>query len=372
MTTWNKKLTELKRILIDLYPDKEDGKMMVDMAGIPKGFIAFNDKANINWHNILLEANKRNRVKDLVQIASDDFPEIDELKNMFKEVEKTDSLNSVRNFSKEINLNNIEKNDENKELINTIIDIDRATKKYDLLVPNKEGLEKIIGDDDFVDFLSWHYKALKSSMAVCKVETEDGDSGTGFILNGGFLMTNNHVISNKKVADGSRILFNYMTDKENNVLNHIIYQLDSSIFISSPEYELDYTIVKIRENGNTPLSEWGFVELESFFNPKIGEKVTIIQHPRGNYKKMALPDDIISSWNDYLFYKTDTQEGSSGSPVFNKKWKVVALHHAGKNEQSANGGFQINEKGENQPSNRGILIKSILNNLKEKNFSHNF
>lgn len=81
-------------------------------------------------------------------------------------------------------------------------------------------------------------------------------------------------------------------------------------------------------------------------------------------------NDIIGNWKNYLFYKTDTQEGSSGSPVFNKNWKVVALHHAGKNEHSENGGFQINEEGEIKPSNRGILIKKIVEDLKEKNFNH--
>ena len=65
--------------------------------------------------------------------------------------------------------------------------------------------------------------------------------------------------------------------------------------LSSPEDELDYAIVKVNDTSSVPLSEWGFVELETFFNPKIGQKVTIIQHPNGNYKKMALPDDVIGN-----------------------------------------------------------------------------
>src|SRR5690554_1800953 len=102
MTAWNSKLTELKKILVELYPDKEDGVVMVDMAdmaGIAKGFVSFNNKSNINWHNNLLEANKRNRVKNIVQIAADDFPEITELKSLFKEVEEKDSLRSIRNIN---------------------------------------------------------------------------------------------------------------------------------------------------------------------------------------------------------------------------------------------------------------------------------
>ncbi|MDP2160844.1 MAG: trypsin-like peptidase domain-containing protein [Flavobacterium sp.] len=372
MGVWNNKLTELRDILIDLYPDKEDGKLMVDMVDLPKGFVAFSDKSRTNWHNILIEANKRDKVKDIVQIAVDDFPEIDDLKSLFKEVENMDSLNSIRNLRGNIKIVDVEKTAKNNALIKIASNIDKAIEKYDLLVPNRKGLEKIIGEDDLIDIMSWLENAIKQSKAICKVETEDGETGTGFLLNGGFLITNNHVISSERIADNSRIIFNYKTDKENNVMNQVIYQLDSSKFITSSEDELDYTVVKVKDNIETPISEWGFVELESFFNPKIGQKVTIIQHPNGNYMKMALPDDIISVWRNYLFYNTDTREGSSGSPVFNKNWKVVALHHAGKNEQSEDGGFQINEEGDIRPSNRGILVKRILEDLKERNFNNNF
>ena len=164
-----------------------------------------------------------------------------------------------------------------------------------MLVPSKKGLEKVIGDDDFVDIASWLYNALNLSKSVCKVETEEGESGTGFLLKGGFVMTNSHVIASKEQANSTRIIFNYMVDKENNVMDHVIYPLDSSLFVSSPEDELDYAIVKVNDTNSVPLSEWGFVELETFFNPKIGQKVTIIQHPNGNYKKMALPDDVIGN-----------------------------------------------------------------------------
>ena len=36
-----------------------------------------------------------------------------------------------------------------------------------------------MGDDDFVDIASWLYNALNLSKSVCKVETEEGESGTG-------------------------------------------------------------------------------------------------------------------------------------------------------------------------------------------------
>ncbi|MFZ4473847.1 MAG: hypothetical protein ACOYPR_01560 [Saprospiraceae bacterium] len=53
--------------------------------------------------------------------------------------------------------------------------------------------------------------------------------------------------------------------------------------------------------------------------------------------------------------------GSSGSPVFNKDWKVVAIHHAGKIK--ADGGFVVNAQGDVREANRGILFREIFSFL---------
>ena len=37
---------------------------------------------------------------------------------------------------------------------------------------------------------------------------------------------------------------------------------------------------------------------------------------------------MVDLLDSFLHYETDTEPGSSGSPVFNDQWEVVALHHA--------------------------------------------
>ena len=54
-------------------------------------------------------------------------------------------------------------------------------------------------------------------------------------------------------------------------------------------------------------------------------------------------------------YTADTEGGSSGSPVFNNQWNLVALHHAG---WSGSDGSATNE---------GIRIASIVDFLDAKN-----
>lgn len=62
-----------------------------------------------------------------------------------------------------------------------------------------------------------------------------------------------------------------------------------------------------------------------------GDPVFIIQHPKGRRKQIVMDDNEVIAYGllkDYLRYRADTDYGSSGSPVFNAQWQLVALHHA--------------------------------------------
>jgi V8-like Glu-specific endopeptidase len=47
--------------------------------------------------------------------------------------------------------------------------------------------------------------------------------------------------------------------------------------------------------------------------------------------------------------------GSSGAPVFNDSWEVIAIHHGG-------GDLQVNAKGKKRFINEGILMSAIRSN----------
>jgi len=58
--------------------------------------------------------------------------------------------------------------------------------------------------------------------------------------------------------------------------------------------------------------------------------VNIVQHPQGRRKEVSLHDNKVGYVYDKVIrYSADTEPGSSGSPVFNNQWELVALHHAG-------------------------------------------
>ena len=80
-----------------------------------------------------------------------------------------------------------------------------------------------------------------------------------------------------------------------------------------------------------PLSDFGCLPLIENNRKGIeGEWLTVIQHPEGKRKQVCVRENqLMKRDDDVLWYTTDTQPGSSGSPVFNNDWYVVALHHAG-------------------------------------------
>jgi endonuclease G len=111
--------------------------------------------------------------------------------------------------------------------------------------------------------------------------------------------------------------------------------------------------LEVQSSNNSPLSEFGFLPL---IGPSgkalLGEYVSIIQHPGGAPKALTIRENKITDVvDDYIQYSADTKEGSSGSPVFNDEWIVVALHHAGVPDPKGSGQYISNE---------GVRISSIV------------
>lgn len=75
----------------------------------------------------------------------------------------------------------------------------------------------------------------------------------------------------------------------------------------------------------------------------------VIGHPRAQSMQVSLHDSALLDYDDLprlIHYRTPTEPGSSGSPVFDEEWKVIAVHHAGKGEAprlNGAGSYEANE-----------------------------
>ena len=203
-------------------------------------------------------------------------------------------------------------------------------------VPGHQSQAAPVGDDDWPrmelvldgnNLLPFHFLRTGDRMgrAVVKIQRDDGASGTGFLVAPDVLLTNHHVLPCAAIAATSVALANFEVSPSDHPSGRpSVSPLDpDSLFVT--DAELDFTFCGV--NG---LAYLGSIPLDrERMDVASGETVTIIQHPRGRPKEVALRDNRVVSANGVVVrYSCDTEPGSSGSPVFNYQWKPVAIHHA--------------------------------------------
>jgi endonuclease G len=178
------------------------------------------------------------------------------------------------------------------------------------------------------------------SIARINVRDASGSTtmwGTGFLIAPNVLLTNNHVIESAAAAALSQAQFGYEIDLADAPLEPVSFALDPErLFLTA--VELDFTVVAVKDisvSGQVPLRTYGYLPLLDVPGKALeGEWLTIAQHPRGERKQLCVRENrLIKRADDVLWYSTDTLPGSSGAPVFNNDWFVVALHHSGVAEE---------------------------------------
>lgn len=228
----------------------------------------------------------------------------------------------------------------------------RETRFLELEGVTATATERILGENDLFD-INYFERGIIAGRTTCRIILKDDDFrevgyATGFKVSPRLLITNHHVFRSQREAKNAILEFNYETDSLGNPKSTTRFQLmPERFFLNNPD--LDYALVAINDSpifGSQSLEEFGFLRL----NPNVGkinkgEYATIIQHPGGQTKQIAIRDNqIISDIADEdisLMYYSDTAQGSSGAPVFNDSWQVVALHYTGIPRTDANGNWLL-------------------------------
>ncbi|MFJ8053232.1 endonuclease [Streptomyces luteogriseus] len=241
------------------------------------------------------------------------------------------------------------------------------------------GLERLIGRNNLtpVAFLEEGVRASRSVGRVT-ISGPGGGHGTGFLVSSSLLLTNNHVLRDAQVAARSTVAFAFQDGVDGSPLTPAVFRLEPARFFVT-DRALDYSLVAVAPRGaqGEELSSFGRLVLsDAQGKVVIGEFVNIVQHPRGEPKQLALRDNqIVDVLERFLHYESDTREGSSGSPVFNDQWEVVALHHSavpqtdGEGRPLSVGGVVWQpEMGDQQlawRANEGVRISRVLRALHE-------
>ncbi|MGP1373859.1 MAG: trypsin-like peptidase domain-containing protein [Almyronema sp.] len=190
---------------------------------------------------------------------------------------------------------------------------------------------------------------------------------TGFLVGRHHLLTNFHVFPDLAVVRDCIAQFNYERDAKNRSQNPVNYAFDADFWVGNER--LDYSLVKLASLSSqaeldqykvdyyAPGDNFGWLPMTA--NPAMvspplacddtlladivdeklrlrlaqagfaGEPVSLIHHPRGRHKEITLFDNRVQAiYENTLEYMTDSDLGSSGCPVLNRDWELVALHHA--------------------------------------------
>ncbi len=211
--------------------------------------------------------------------------------------------------------------------------------------PPPPKLEALV--NDCLINIAWLEQGVAVSRAVCKVGSAF-NAGTGFVIAGGLLVTNNHVLPTKEAARGAVAIFNFQDGLDGTPKPTTVYRLLADSFVT--DAALDCSIVRIGDAvAGEPVAKWGTIGLELTTLPQPDDPVSIIQHPLGAPKRIGMLKSVVAKRDaPYFFYTTDTREGSSGSPVLDIRWRVVGLHRAA--GEQANGAYV---------SNQGVLMQAI-------------
>jgi hypothetical protein len=247
--------------------------------------------------------------------------------------------------------------------------------------PEDDSLERMLDPvRGFIDPMAFLRRFGQITKCVCRVSVPSDagiEYGTGFLIGDETVITNYHVMKAviEKAPGASRskvrFLFDYHTGPDGQTISSgVEYRLiddDSGWLIdSSPYHSVDTVVRQLADNLaiDRPADHLDYAVLRLADKPgtnRLGQKPTTDGEVRGH---LVLPNDSEERFKDdfnvgksavFIFqhpskqpllldlgvvlgvngnrtralYAVNTQHGSSGSPCFNTKLELIALHHAG-------------------------------------------
>lgn len=250
-------------------------------------------------------------------------------------------------------------------------------------------LERILQGNELTD-INYLAQGLSCARSVCRIVLRKQGRllgyGTGFLIAPGVLITNHHVLSTVDLVNEAVAQFRYERTISGAEAAPVEFTLEAN---PGPilNKELDFAIVSVGKSTTGKPDQFGWL----YLNPQpgkafVGEFLTIIQHPNGERKQVCVRENRLLKYDEsgpYVWYQTDTVGGSSGSPVFNNSWEVVALHHSGVPRTEVRNGVTVyltkdgqvwtNAMGNDKLdwiANEGIRISQILKYLETGHANH--
>lgn len=246
--------------------------------------------------------------------------------------------------------------------------------------------ERYMGDNNLlpINYLQLGYLRSRAIGRLTYLDVTEGRPAvaTGFLISPDLVMTNHHVFGQINSFQNPLIEFDYEYDLNGREKTKVVFELSTQKCFYANK-DLDMAIIGVSNldlTGKHSINTRGYLVLNpDYGKADVGDFASIIQHPNGETLQIGLRENEIDNIDDPVFlkYQTDTARGSSGSPVFNDQWQVLALHSAGVAKRNAQGDYVDKD---NQPipiingkvdaerivweTNRGVRVSAMMTGLR--------
>lgn len=242
---------------------------------------------------------------------------------------------------------------------------------------DKASYEKVLGNIGPATF-TWMQKGFRMAESVALIRQNGRGMGTGFLVRGSdlnpdlgdelFVLTNAHVVSDPPIghaAHPSEVTVSFEAASAASGAAGADHDVREVVWQSPPDVH-DASLLRLASDLRGAMEPLTFSTNLPRLNSSRKQRVYVIGHPGGGEISFSFQDnelldyesDLVGREDDptpcRVHYRTPTEPGSSGSPVFNGNWATIALHHAGSKHME-----RLNGETGTYPANEGIWIQSI-------------
>ena len=325
------KVQQLETALIQTFPTAGDLRMVLRKAGISEAYVNLVQPTAAAWQEVLDVARRQDRLRVLVAVV----------------IREPNSA-AIR-----------------PTLEALLADTLAATPSAEAPPPDEpiawksdptpDGLERQIGAQSTLLDVSFLQRGLEISPSVVKlvVTLNDGKryNGTGFRISDDLLLTNHHVLfDDQGPATTVEAWYGYERSFAGATREPQVLACDQGTIVGRKDH--DWAAVRVA----SPVpAQARPIAIAGAPTPAVADRVYIIQHPDGRVKQIGMVHNtVVKVDDDRIGYLTDTEGGSSGSPVFDEQWRLVGLHHRWETDVVG---------GRRRIYNQGVRIERVVEGL---------
>ncbi|MAT42194.1 MAG: hypothetical protein CL609_07620 [Anaerolineaceae bacterium] len=325
---------QLRDLFVRAYKREINAEGIADLAGIVPGTFPYHDNMRTTWTELMNVMALQGKLRKMVEVASNDpttayqqrFAEmLEEHPSVPRQIPKSGDW--WKGPDQDVN----------------------STRKLHL--------ERLLEKRSQIFDINLAYKVTLAAQSVAKLVLHfEGEKayGTGFLIQPNLILTNYHNVFHERYGDIKAVTaeFDYV---QRFLGSPIVRQGKVDNIVKNAEH--DWAVVELVDKvDRDPLA------LGTPYTVSKDDTVIIIQHPLGAFKQFSI-DPLSIQYVDeedkiIIQYLADTQDGSSGSPVFNVELHPIALHHAEAEEK-----IEINGREEIVYRNEGILMDKVMEGL---------